>query len=161
MIEFCRSHHLRPPKFETRGTGPEHEPLFITDVLIGDEVKATGQGHSKRDSERTAALLALEVMYEAYGLPPEKKEAEGAQRAPAQGGARTRDLESWPIYAGVLAQALSVANARVDAGRRGPDAVDMVRRLTVDLYKGLLEDLGATGEVLAEAAAQEGEADAL
>ena len=48
----------------------------------------------------------------------------------------------WPIFPEVLAKALEVANARVDADKRGEDAVREVGSLALELYKDLLEDLG-------------------
>jgi ribonuclease III len=52
------------------------------------------------------------------------------------------DEGPWPIFPEVLAKALEVANARVDAGKRGEDAVREVGSLALELYKDLLEDLG-------------------
>lgn len=145
LIEYCRARKLRLPKFETRGTGSDHEPLFITDILVNDEVKATGQGHSKRDSERTAAELALEMLIAQFG-PLVQRDNNREQRRPHPKHANRPDqtVENWPIYAELLSQSLVVANSRVDSNRRGPESIDLVRKLTIDLYKGLLEDLGAT-----------------
>ncbi|GEM45751.1 putative dsRNA-binding protein [Deinococcus cellulosilyticus] len=148
LIDYCRAQKLRNPKFETRGTGPEHEPLFITDVIINDEVRATGQGSSKRESERTASLLALESLTAQFGpiktKDPQRKTTDRPLRLGYAGGTMEGP---YPIYADVLSQALVVANSRVDSSRRGPESIDMVRRLTLDLYKGLLEELGAVAEV--------------
>ena len=55
--------------------------------------------------------------------------------------------EALNFYEEARKTALVVANSRVDSSRRGPESIDMVRRLTLDLYKGLLEELGAVGEV--------------
>lgn len=144
LIDYCRAQKLRNPKFETRGTGPEHEPLFITDVIINDEVRATGQGSSKRESERTASLLALESLTAQFGVLKSKEEPRKPSERPLRLGYAGGNAEGpYPIYADVLSQALVVANTRVDANRRGPESIDMVRRLTLDLYKGLLEELGA------------------
>ena len=147
LIDYCRAQKLRNPKFETRGTGPEHEPLFITDVIINDEVRATGQGPSKRDSERTASQLALESLTAQFG--PIVKDAAAPRKTsdrPLRLGYTAGAEGPYPIYADVLSQALVVANTRVDANRRGPESIDLVRRLTLDLYKGLLEELGAVAE---------------
>lgn len=148
LIDYCRAQKLRNPKFETRGTGPEHEPLFITDVIINDEVRATGQGSSKRESERTASLLALESLTAQFGPLKTKDQPRKTTDRPLRLGYAGGPMEGpYPIYADVLSQALVVANSRVDSSRRGPESIDMVRRLTLDLYKGLLEELGAVGEV--------------
>jgi len=144
LIEYCRTLRLRSPKFETRGTGSDHEPLFITDILLDGEVKSTGQGSSKRDSERMASELALESLLAQFGPSPQR------ERKPAPTlGASSRPVgssESYPIYAEVLVASLNIANSRVDGGRRGPESIDLVRKLTLDLYKGLLEELGTASD---------------
>ncbi|GGJ50318.1 putative dsRNA-binding protein [Deinococcus roseus] len=148
LIDYCRAQKLRNPKFETRGTGPEHEPLFITDVIINDEVRATGQGTSKRESERTASMLALESLTAQFGAVHQVKEQprKTSDRPLRLGYAGGTAEGPYPIYADVLSQALIVANTRVDSNRRGPESIDLVRRLTLDLYKGLLEELGVVAE---------------
>jgi|GEM_PF-1208795 len=145
LIEYCRTMRLRSPKFETRGTGSDHEPLFITDILLDGEVKSTGQGSSKRDSERMASELALESLMGQFGPSPQRE-----RKAVASPGTSSRQSvgssEAYPIYAEVLVASLNIANSRVDGSRRGPESVDMVRKLTLDLYKGLLEELGTASE---------------
>ncbi len=39
--------------------GPEHEPTFVVEVLVGEDVLGAGAGRSKRLAERAAALDAL------------------------------------------------------------------------------------------------------
>lgn len=40
--------------------GPEHDPVFVVEVLVGAEVAGVGEGRSKRAAERQAAIAALE-----------------------------------------------------------------------------------------------------
>jgi ribonuclease-3 len=42
--------------------GPDHEKKFTVGVFIGEELIAEGVGHSKQESEQTAAQLGLEKM---------------------------------------------------------------------------------------------------
>jgi ribonuclease-3 len=39
--------------------GPQHDPTFEVEVLVGEEVVGVGEGRSKRVAERAAALNAL------------------------------------------------------------------------------------------------------
>ena len=55
LIEKAQKLGLDRPEFDTAKTGPEHEPVFITDVVLDGEVIGTGQGRSKRESEKAAA----------------------------------------------------------------------------------------------------------
>jgi ribonuclease III len=41
--------------------GPDHEKIFTVGVVVGDEVKGTGQGHSKQIAQAKAAEVALGV----------------------------------------------------------------------------------------------------
>lgn len=142
LIEYCRAQRVRSPKFETRNIGSDHEPLFMTDVMIDGEVKGSGQGSSKRDSERLASEEAFASLIEQYG--PAQKEKRPATPTGRSGASSEMIQESWPIYADVLVKTLEIANYRVDSNRRGPESLDLIRKMTVDLYKGLLEELGAT-----------------
>lgn len=152
LIEYCRAMRMRNPKFETRNIGgSDHEPLFMTEVTIDGDLKGSGQGNSKRDSERVAAEEAYTNLTTQFGLPParERRPNPNPSHAPQNKGASSNSDssgEAWPIYGEVLVKALEVANLRVDPNRRGPEAVDLVRKLTLDLYKGILEDLGSTLE---------------
>lgn len=42
-------------------SGPEHEKVFIVDVLVGNEVYGTGRGHSKKNAEKEAAKEAIKI----------------------------------------------------------------------------------------------------
>lgn len=41
-------------------SGPDHRPLFVVDVSVGDKGRAQGTGKSKKDAERYAARHLLE-----------------------------------------------------------------------------------------------------
>ena len=43
-------------------TGPDHDKCFETSLFIGDHVIATGKGKSKKEAEKQAARLALEIL---------------------------------------------------------------------------------------------------
>ncbi|HEX7004264.1 MAG TPA: putative dsRNA-binding protein [Trueperaceae bacterium] len=58
LMERLRKQGLSP-EFRTANTGPDHEPTFLTDVVVNGEVLGTGQGGNKRESERLAAEEAL------------------------------------------------------------------------------------------------------
>jgi ribonuclease III len=150
LIEYCRTMRLRSPKFETRGTGSDHEPLFITDIIVDGEVKATGQGTSKRDSERMASELALESLVAQNGPLPQRERTPTPAGNPARqkSGNSSSSSEAYPIYAEVLVASLNIANSRVDSNRRGPESIDLVRKMTLDLYKGLLEELGTASDTV-------------
>ena len=40
--------------------GPDHQPVFTVQVLVGDEVLGQGAGNRKNDAERAAAQVALD-----------------------------------------------------------------------------------------------------
>ncbi len=44
--------------------GPEHDRLFRSEALIGEEVFAEGSGHSKKKAEQNAAYTAITVIRE-------------------------------------------------------------------------------------------------
>lgn len=134
LIEYCRAHGLPVPVFETRATGPEHEPTFVSEVSIEGRLSTTGDGRSKRDAERAAATSALD---ELEGAVP----GETAGRDESDEG-EALDDGPWPIFPDILVESLAIAHERVDPSRYGPEAIDEVRRLALDLYKGLLEELG-------------------
>jgi ribonuclease-3 len=64
------------PEFRTANTGPDHEPTFLTDVVVNGEVLGTGQGGNKREAERLAAEEALAYLdrnpLELETIAPEK-----------------------------------------------------------------------------------------
>lgn len=142
LIERLKSLGLPAPKFDTRNTGPEHEPLFMSDVLVDGEVYGTGQGEKKRDAERKASEEALLYLDQAHAQ--ERAETEDALVGAFDG--------PWPIFPEILAATLQVANSRVENRLKGDVAVAEVQRLALQLYKGSLESLGEVVEVEEEGA---------
>ena len=54
------SRQITPTYRIVAATGPEHEPRFTVEVLVGDEVVGWGRGRSKRMAEKEAARVAFE-----------------------------------------------------------------------------------------------------
>ncbi|MDB4943035.1 MAG: Ribonuclease [Labilithrix sp.] len=51
------------PTYRVKGMrGPQHDPSFEVEVLVGPDVVGTGEGRSKRLAERAAAQAALEAL---------------------------------------------------------------------------------------------------
>jgi ribonuclease III len=153
LIDYCRTHGFGVPVFESQQEGPEHQPTFSCEVLIQDQVYATGAGRTKRDAEKLAASLALEVLLanpsEVGEDAPESLGEDVADAADlpvvAAGVAGHDDHDDdgpWPIFPEVLGKCLEVANSRVAVGLTGIKAMEEIRELTLELYQGLLEELG-------------------
>ena len=155
----------RQPRFESRISGPDHEPIFESDVMVDDEVLGRGTGPNKRTAERRAAeeaLAALDAPQEkpssgrrrgkrAKAAPPSQDEPAAAASAPAATTAAapaTDDLEAgpfegpWPVFETVLATALRVAHDRVAAGLATDEARASIEAFALTLYKNMLQDLG-------------------
>lgn len=62
LIERSKQLGFNKPQFDTKRTGPQHEPTFISDAILNGEVYGTGQGSTKRDAERHASEEALVVL---------------------------------------------------------------------------------------------------
>jgi ribonuclease-3 len=66
LQEWSQRRHLGAvPAYQDRREGPDHEPTFFTEVVIGD-VRGTGSGPSKQDAQRAAAANALEELSRRY-----------------------------------------------------------------------------------------------
>ncbi len=146
LIERCKQLGFGKPTFSTHNTGPEHEPLFESVVEIRGEVYGEGEGSTKRDAERRASEEALDALEDARRTPP-RRQAEQADNVGEPTVYEPDDLGApfggpWPIFPEVLAASLNVAHARVNPTLTGPDAVDEVQALALQLYKGTLENLG-------------------
>ena len=135
---YCQKLGLKKPRYDTKGTGDEKDPLYISDVVIGDEVVATGQGTTRREAERVAAELALEALKARYGElePRTKKKANRRSTLEENGGGRL------PLIAELLVESLRVAHERVPQGVKGPEAAEQVVRLAGEIYRGLIEEAG-------------------
>jgi ribonuclease-3 len=80
LLERAQKLGMGRPEFRTERTGPEHEPSFLSDVIVDGEVVGTGQGGSKRTAEKNAADEALAAL--------DARESSAAQ--PTSSGGRTR-----------------------------------------------------------------------
>jgi ribonuclease-3 len=62
LQEQVQARGLAAPTYRVKEMrGPQHDPTFEVEVLIGTEVLGVGEGRSKRVAERAAALAALSV----------------------------------------------------------------------------------------------------
>jgi ribonuclease III len=60
LLEYTQSQGLGTPKYETINTeGPNHNPVFTVQVIVGQEVYADGKGRNKKEAEQEAAKNAL------------------------------------------------------------------------------------------------------
>jgi ribonuclease-3 len=60
LQEQVQARGLAAPTYRVKGMrGPQHDPTFEVEVMIGSEVLGVGEGRSKRVAERAAALAAL------------------------------------------------------------------------------------------------------
>jgi ribonuclease III len=60
LQEQVQARGLPAPTYRVRGMrGPQHDPTFEVEVIIGDQVAGLGEGRSKRVAERAAATAAL------------------------------------------------------------------------------------------------------
>jgi len=160
LIERCKQLGLGKPSFSTRNTGPEHEPTFESSVTVRGEVYGAGRAGTKRDAERQASEAALAALQGARRSaspvsrserPAEPDTSYAEPYADEVYEAADDEDETfrgpWPIFAEVLAASLSVAHARVNPTLTGSGAIDEVQALALQLYKGILEDLGEVVEL--------------
>jgi ribonuclease III len=130
LIERAQAAGFGKPIFHTERSGPEHEPVFESEVDLDGTTYGRGQGGSKRDAERRAAEAALAMLdreaHAATGVSPLDEPFDGP----------------WPMVPEVLAVSLQVANTRVPAELRGDAALDAVQAFALRLYKGVLGDIG-------------------
>lgn len=62
LQELCQSLCRATPIYRVAAeSGPDHDRRFVVDVLVGENVLATGEGRSKRNAEQQAALRALRL----------------------------------------------------------------------------------------------------
>jgi ribonuclease-3 len=60
LQEQVQARGLPAPTYRVRGVrGPQHDPTFEVEVLVGADVVGVGEGRSKRVAERAAATVAL------------------------------------------------------------------------------------------------------
>ncbi|MBX3262391.1 MAG: ribonuclease III [Labilithrix sp.] len=71
LQEEVQARGLPAPTYRVRGmSGPQHDPTFEVEVIVGDAVAGVGEGRSKRVAERVAALAALKARPD----PPRERE---------------------------------------------------------------------------------------
>ncbi len=144
LIERLQRAGLGRPEFRSERTGPDHQPTFLSDVLVDGQVLGTGQGGSKRESERRAAEEALTALEQGGDELP-------AEPAAAPPPARDEAFEGpWPVFESVLASTLQVADRRIPDHLRGEEARAAVLEFALSLYKDVLQDLGDVVEEDAE-----------
>ncbi|MEJ2289945.1 MAG: putative dsRNA-binding protein, partial [Deinococcales bacterium] len=116
LIERLQKSGMTRPEFRSERTGPDHQPTFLSDVLVDGHVLGTGQGGSKREAERRAAEEALAALERGGPVPAERDEADEAfdEAAPFEG--------PWPVFESVLASSLQVADRRIPDHLRGDEA---------------------------------------
>lgn len=88
LIERAQKLGFERPDFNTVKTGPEHEPSFLSDVILDGELLGTGQGTSKRDAERSAAEEALAVLDRREAGEEQAENAKGSAKGGRRRGGR-------------------------------------------------------------------------
>lgn len=161
LMERLKKLGIGKPEFRTANTGPEHEPTFLSDVLVDGEVYGTGQGSTKREAERLAAEEALGFLdRNPQSITPDAPEPAAPTPAPAASSPAASAPAAgedgsfegpWPVFEQLLATTLQIANDRSDPRLSGEEAKETVRELALDLYKELLQDLGDVVDVDEEA----------
>jgi ribonuclease-3 len=67
LQEWAQSQGLGTPYYRTvSSSGPDHAKNFIVEVLIENEIRGSGTGHSKQAAAKIAAEQALEVLHIVY-----------------------------------------------------------------------------------------------
>lgn len=78
LQEQVQARGLPAPTYRVRGMrGPQHDPMFEVEVIVGDEALGVGEGRSKRVAERAAALAALSVSPQLPSPEPEGSSGAG------------------------------------------------------------------------------------
>jgi ribonuclease-3 len=82
LQEQVQAKGLPAPTYRVRGArGPQHDPTFEVEVLVGDHIVGVGEGRSKRLAERAAATSALTAEPRRAETPEAPEPA-----VPAEGG---------------------------------------------------------------------------
>lgn len=159
----------RQPRFESRMSGPDHEPVFDAEVMVDDDVLGRGRGPNKRTAEREAAEQALAAL-DAPAKPKRGGRSSAKKRTttpPKSDGGRAASSRSkkqdapaksdvpeppsnedlpfdgpWPVFETVLSTSLKIAHDRIAAGLASDDARERIETFALTLYKNLLLDLG-------------------
>jgi Double-stranded RNA binding motif len=132
LLERTGREGLGKAEFKTKMTGPEHEPDFRTEIFVQGRLIGSGEGTTKKSAEKRAAEAAVLYLDETDNLSNIPSDEAGEE--PFDG--------PYPVFQRFLAEALRVANNRVDSKLKGEEAVGQVRDLALKLYKEMLLDLG-------------------
>jgi ribonuclease-3 len=63
LQEWAQSHHYNIPVYTvSEKAGPDHNPNFTVTVCVSNLPKATGYGHSKKESEKNAAANMIKYI---------------------------------------------------------------------------------------------------
>jgi ribonuclease-3 len=84
LQEQVQARGLPAPTYRVKGMrGPQHDPTFEVEVIVGEAVVGFGEGRSKRVAERAAALSALGAPLSETAVPsPEAAPAEESSPPP-------------------------------------------------------------------------------
>ncbi len=142
LIERLQKRGMDRPEFRSERTGPDHQPTFLSDVLVDGQVLGTGQGSSKREAERRAAEEALAALEQGGVAPDDPADGADAVEGPEDDVDERAFEGPWPVFEEVLAGSLVIADRRIPDHLRGDEARQAVRDFALALYKDLLQDLG-------------------
>lgn len=63
LQEYTQARGAGLPRYKvTLSSGPAHAPEFVVEVWLGERLLGTGTGRSKKEAEKAAASVALEVV---------------------------------------------------------------------------------------------------
>jgi ribonuclease-3 len=68
LQELAARHFDEAPRYETLAEGPDHARRFHVTVALGDKVRGTGDGRSKKQAEQVAARDALATLTAELGV---------------------------------------------------------------------------------------------
>lgn len=64
LQEFCQKKYKSAPLYSVLiESGPDHDKTFEVEVAIGDDIRQTGRGKSKKDAQKQAAQKAWESLH--------------------------------------------------------------------------------------------------
>lgn len=139
LVDRLTNLNLGNPSYSTASSGPQHEQVFSSEVIVDGRVLGTGSATTKREAEREAAQAALVQL----------TADEAAEERDAEASEMEDDLFDgpWPIFESVLNQSLQIAQQRVPGRLSGEEARDAILDFTLELYKDLLGNLGEVVEL--------------
>ncbi len=63
LQELVQAHGYHPPVYRTVSSdGPEHDKVFVVEVYLNEESLGRGEGHSKNEAAKKAAIAALATL---------------------------------------------------------------------------------------------------